>query len=209
MKRQAFTLIELIVTISIVSVLAALIIPAVNRSLEKGRAAKCVGNLRQVGTAFQLYLQDNQYRMPQRVYPIPYGDGGKYGYDEMLLPYVNNTTGIFQCPSQSSKNYPAEPSYGMNWYYDNQIVIGLERPARVILATDTRGNFGTGSHRADRDSESPGQLASDRHSGKANFLFFDGHVETLTHAETLAPDDLWGTDSGQHEEEIEQPAADS
>ncbi len=64
--------------------------------------------------------------MMQRYY---YGAG--YGYDQMLTPYLDSggTTGtsalakqIFDCPSQTFSDYPDQPGYGMNWYYDNTVV---------------------------------------------------------------------------------------
>jgi len=62
--RSAFTLIELLVVIAIIAILAALLIPAVVRSKESGRAAACLSNLHQLGIALQLYVQDNQNLLP-------------------------------------------------------------------------------------------------------------------------------------------------
>ena len=62
--RPGFTLVELLVVIAIVAILAALLLPALARARESGRATACLGNLRQIGAALQLYTQDNDNRMP-------------------------------------------------------------------------------------------------------------------------------------------------
>lgn len=123
------------------------------------------------------------------------------GYDELLLSYTGNESKIFQCPAQSKHRYPDEPSYGMNWYYDNTTAMRVENMSTTILVTDTRGDNNVGSHRADRNSGSPGQLDTQRHSGRANYLFFDGHVELLQWQETVTPRDPWGIDYNRHDEQ--------
>ena len=61
---SAFTLIELLVVIAIIGILAALLIPTLARSKESARATACLSNLHQIGIALQLYVQDNENRMP-------------------------------------------------------------------------------------------------------------------------------------------------
>jgi prepilin-type N-terminal cleavage/methylation domain-containing protein len=62
--EQAFTLIELLVVIAVIAVLAALLLPALGRAKEAGRGAACISNLRQIGVALQLYVQENRNRLP-------------------------------------------------------------------------------------------------------------------------------------------------
>lgn len=62
--RGAFTLIELLVVVAIIGILAALLVPVGSRIIEGGRAAKCLGNLRQLGMALSAYLTENNNTMP-------------------------------------------------------------------------------------------------------------------------------------------------
>jgi len=98
--RKAFTLIELLVVIAIIAVLAALLFPALSKAKEKGRAAKCINNLRQLNMAIMMYADDEEQRMPP--FWVDDGDWGRrwpaYTWRDAIFPYIT-TVEVYYCPS--------------------------------------------------------------------------------------------------------------
>ena len=104
--KRGFTLIELLVVIAIIAILAAILFPVFAQAREKARGTSCLSNVRQLGTAYQMYLQDFDETFPPHVTErtAPAGtpdtalDRAPYSYKNKLSPYVKNE-GIFKCPS--------------------------------------------------------------------------------------------------------------
>jgi prepilin-type N-terminal cleavage/methylation domain-containing protein/prepilin-type processing-associated H-X9-DG protein len=139
--RRAFTLIELLVVIAILAILAAILFPVFAQAREAARKASCSSNVRQLGTAFQLYTADFDETLPPAAYSGAAGqtlpdNSGAYRWPWLVLPYVKNMA-LVRCPSQASQFSHATcggacldpanpfygylwglfPNYGYNWWY--------------------------------------------------------------------------------------------
>src|SRR3954467_699588 len=68
-SRRAFTLIELLVVIAIIAILAAILFPVFASARERARQSSCTNNLKQLGTAFQLYIEAWDEVYPGPGYP--------------------------------------------------------------------------------------------------------------------------------------------
>ena len=121
--RSGFTLVEMLVTIAVIAILAALLFPALNYAKRKGKSILCISNYRQFGLAFEMYATDHSgLVLPNqdgREMPngerIPLGLTWVQGWlghpghsdvtntaflkESLLAPYVNDVK-LWRCPSQ-------------------------------------------------------------------------------------------------------------
>ena len=109
--RRAFTLIELLVVIAIIAVLAAMLLPVLNRARQKGQQAMCLSNLNQIGLAFVLYLNGHESHFPDRrdlKSSLPGGyrpwttwppSDPRAGWGATVLQNENPNLNIWSCPA--------------------------------------------------------------------------------------------------------------
>ena len=89
--NRAFTFIELLIAIAIIAILAGLLLPALARSKSKAIITQCRNNVRQTGTGFRLWSDDNNSHYPQQA---PVAKGGA-----MEAVLRGETFRVFQCMS--------------------------------------------------------------------------------------------------------------
>src|SRR3989442_9631595 len=101
-QEAAFTLMELLVVIAIIGILAALLLPALARAKEAGRATVCLSNLRQAGFALQIYVQENNNRLPFMRDKSLTTTNELPGPDRVLSNHLGNIN-VLKCPSDNQQ----------------------------------------------------------------------------------------------------------
>ncbi|HEX3628525.1 MAG TPA: prepilin-type N-terminal cleavage/methylation domain-containing protein [Verrucomicrobiae bacterium] len=177
---QAFSLSELLVVIAIIAILAALLLPAIHRSQEEGRATACISNLHQIGVALQMYVDANNNTLPiMRDAPL---DTNSLATN--TLPAVNvvlnselGNTNVLRCPSDLQGIYKITgSSYSWNNLLngekaDHLVVLGMNfNPQAIPVFFDKQG------------------FHSARGANKAvNYLYADLHIKNLLTIEGSLP----------------------
>jgi prepilin-type N-terminal cleavage/methylation domain-containing protein/prepilin-type processing-associated H-X9-DG protein len=236
---KAFTLVELLVVIGIIALLLAILMPSLSAARQSAITLRCMANLRQMGQAFSLYVNENRGALPPANQSSTGSGTGDYTRWFNRIQYMLTQRGemlnppypgdplwrphpIFLCPNSL---YPQEESneggqganYGMNAMLGknnppyNWRMSQLQQPARLILVTERWGRNTSGNRDTNwgvappkpyaatgvgslypidmrkpenvNQGEAAGALRLS-HVGKANFLYADFHVETLTPQET-------------------------
>ena len=210
---RGFTLVELLVVVVLVASLAAISLSTVQSSLRKAKAVQCMSKLKSLGVATILYAQENQNQLPRSFHSA--GAHRQPGWAASIAPYLGvsdeqinrDWTGVFneyfRSPADSSTD-PAVYSYGLNVYFEldpegddylgspatwrrlsqiptstNTILMGQTRP--VIYGDHLMCHQWSGLQAAKN------ALNHEIHDGKSNYLFVDGHVETLPVEKTFDP----------------------
>nr|WP_309693552.1 prepilin-type N-terminal cleavage/methylation domain-containing protein [Armatimonas sp.] len=202
MKRRAFTLIELLVVIAIIAILAAILFPVFAQARAKARQTVCMSNMKQIGTASLMYVQDydevfyDNYFLGRN--PITgasmliYWTVGRSSTNQnvpyLLEPYLKNK-GVLACPSERRQGTTSRyPQYSVNQLPNLRPSIiapdggGYVGPlTRNLSAINATGTMLMWEHNSTTPacnvwSTSRGHWDEAHHNG-FNALWCDGHVK--------------------------------
>lgn len=190
--RKAFTLIELLIVVAILAILAAILLPTLQSARRHSLGVVCLSNEHQIGQAVAMYCGDNDDRYPLGAYnsAVPgYSPQWDVTWRDLLNPYVRGTQGVFICPVGAAGSY----SYGCNPYLSGyyqaasqeEIVDGF----RVWGADHNTANWPIAPLNDALDPQH--NYLTDRHQGRVNALFTDGHAAAVTRDYLLGTPGLW------------------
>lgn len=220
MHRKGFTLVELLVVIGIVSVLIAILLPALASARRAANSAVCLSRMQQLGTATMMYAQDNRQFLPRSSHSSLAHGGMPWGY--VLSKYLGHGLytgpgpawdklfhGFYRCPSDLRRNVW---SYGLNVWFEldstetgevTGVTKGKTHPKLTDIprssATILFGELGSGSM-ADHVMAhywylgGTPEVDSKRHGQRSNYTFADGHAESRSFSSTFVLKngvDLW------------------
>jgi prepilin-type N-terminal cleavage/methylation domain-containing protein/prepilin-type processing-associated H-X9-DG protein len=202
-KRHGFTLIELLVVITIISILAAMLLPALGRAKAKAVTIFCVNNLHQIGLAMMMYGNDYEDRLPVSATHI--AGAGLGGWTSAPTPWMvalqsdYQNTNVLRCPDLSSKYRQSGFSYflgsrGFSFVLGAPASVHLRSiatPSTYILSGDC--NYASDPVNADLNNNDVDTLFSAAnspppiHNSRVNVVFADGHVRT---SKNFAPGEM-------------------
>ncbi|MCF7837412.1 MAG: type II secretion system GspH family protein [Candidatus Marinimicrobia bacterium] len=189
---HGFTLIELLVVIAIISVLIALLFPAVRSARSLATTAQCASNQRQVGVAFHMYATDHRGKLPLYV---DWSHAGGQTWAQTLFDqkYLSDGSDAVVCPGFAPKTYVHKfRVYGVPLYsklvslgkvdfttgrhvQDSVILFRIRRPTLTFLLCDSI-HMNVQLQSVYVDAYNPTVVVHLRHQDAANTLMADGSV---------------------------------
>ena len=166
--RPAFTIIELLVVIAVIGILTAMLIPAVSHARGVAWDTACRSNLRSIGVALRVYLNQSNDFMPVAAQMPSQNLNDEPRIVDVLGPFLDDRN-VFRCPRDTERNFFA--SEGSSYEYvsmlggrrvSNSFLTKRWGEAKTFVLYDYRPFHGT---------------AGD--PGAVNYLFADGHVGDL------------------------------
>ncbi len=203
-RHRAFSLVELLIVIAIVSVLSAILLSAFSAVRNGAQRSACISNLQQLGKVLELYAQDHRgFYPPGKRYASPHGTF--CGWGERIYPYVRSTA-IFKCPSHPYGEFrtgclpPDTTTADTPIFYDGSYAMNLmgrllattainqvrlRNPSNTVLVmgNDHTGQFSELDPASSSYEGVYGLIRSGvyaRHGAGDNLLFADGHVRWMS-----------------------------
>jgi prepilin-type N-terminal cleavage/methylation domain-containing protein len=192
----AFNLVELLVVIAIIGILASLLLVGLNAAKEKGKSARCIGNLRQIGLGATMYADENGSQFHHTGGSIP--DHGQWTANpwtsELLSPshpdaywgvayalYLGNSKEVFRCPSAQhvdewrEEGLPYSASFWLNSTY------GINRYLITPYGSTNQGALKIAGLKSAQTTILAQDAAEQRMEGEQDSLgLFPGEVEILS-----------------------------
>ncbi len=134
-RRRGFTLVELLVVVSVLALLISILVPSLRRARMQAKRTVCSSNLRQIGIAFVGYLSENNDRFPHASFmpsvdPFPVSGEDPIYLSEVMRSYLNmgevgdaddesfdvDEASIFRCPSDKPNSKRLGENQGLSYY---------------------------------------------------------------------------------------------
>jgi prepilin-type processing-associated H-X9-DG protein/prepilin-type N-terminal cleavage/methylation domain-containing protein len=128
--RRAFTLMELLVVISVIALLLAILMPVLNKSRQGARAVACSARMRQIGLASVMYVQDHDGQFARSSHSA--SACGCLRWGPAFMPYLGfggyqgSTTAAWNAAFRKFYRCPSDRRQNLTWSYGKNVWFELE-----------------------------------------------------------------------------------